>query len=923
MNRLFRVVWNPTHGLWTVASELARGRCKSGTVAPAAAVALLALAGSAVADCAPPSAGSITCTPGTAQTFVVIGGYDPVPGGTVDVRPGAVISTTDLPAISMGSDGEIRIQRNATVENNAAPGATGHYGTGANTIEFLSNTTLTIEQGARVLSNGSAHDAEAINAHGSGNLIVNHGEVRSQAGGSAIWFEASSGSNTVVNGPAGLIQYRDGTGNVLSVSGTMALDFTNQGRVVGKLGFADADDALHIHTGSSITGAIDGGGGHNVLTLDGTGTDRFGQALSNFQTLVKRDAGTWTFDNPLQAGGITRTRVEGGTLVLGTDASDYTGSMTVDAAGTLQTRAEFAPLAITDNGLVRFAQPADATYSGLLSGSGGLEKTGAGRLVLARGQAYGGATTVAAGTLKAGAAEVFSAASAHTVMAGATLDTGGFDQRVAALRNAGTVRLLSGRAGATLTVTGAYVGQGGVIDLGTVLGGSGSSSDRLVLSGPGASASGRTTLRITNLGGLGALTTGNGIEVVAARDGATTTAQSTRDAFALANGHVDAGAYEYRLHAADAQGAGESWYLRSTVPAFQPQAAPEAPATPDGPASPVESEGLKTVKLPPVVALQLPSYRAEVPMFAALPAQQRQADLAMLGNLHRRIGDEDAPVAGHDAARRAWTRAVYGDLNIRQDGIADAASHGHVSGLQAGTDLLASGAWRAGLYVGFLDGGADVSGNARGTVGRVGRTDLRSRYLGAYATWMNGSGLYADAVIQGGSHRYTLRPDGNLSASGRGDSFTASIETGRSFAVSERWTVEPQAQLVYQRGRFDAVPVGGAVVRQDTHGGWIGRLGARIKGDFATAAGRLQPYARLNLYRANGGADVAEFIGPAGTTRVASGNGYGAAELAGGFTLALSPAVSMYGELGRVFAVGGEARVKSSAQGSVGLKLRW
>ena len=39
--------------------------------------------------------------------------------------------------------------------------------------------------------------------------------------------------------------------------------------------------------------------------------------------------------------------------------------------------------------------------------------------------------------------------------------------------------------------------------------------DRLVLDGAAASASGRTTVQNTNLGGLGALTSGNGIEVIA------------------------------------------------------------------------------------------------------------------------------------------------------------------------------------------------------------------------------------------------------------------------------------------------------------------------------------------------------------------------------------------------------------------------
>ena len=95
-------------------------------------------------------------------------------------------------------------------------------------------------------------------------------------------------------------------------------------------------------------------------------------------------------------------------------------------------------------------------------------------------------------------------------------------------------------------------------------------------SSPGVPASGRTNVQFANLGGLGALTSGNGIEVITAKNGATTTAQTTKDAFMLAGGQVNAGAYEYRLYAADANGAGETWYLRSSLPASVPQA-PAAP----------------------------------------------------------------------------------------------------------------------------------------------------------------------------------------------------------------------------------------------------------------------------------------------------------------------------------------------------------
>ena len=488
----------------------------------------------------------------------------------------------------------------------------------------------------------------------------------------------------------------------------------------------------------------------------------------------------------------------------------------------------------------------------------------------------------------------------------------------------------------TLTVNGNWVGQGGTMQLNTSLGNSGSQTDRIVINA--GAVSGNTFLQINNVGGLGALTTGNGIEVVRAGGGATTTAQTSKDGFALSGGHVDAGAYEYRLYAADALGAGENWYLRSatTVVPSTPStpSAPSAPTTPTSPTTPTTpttpTPTVDTPAAPTLPPVSVPTYRAEVPLFAALPAQLRQADLGMLGNLHRRIGDEAAAVPGvaNDAGdtgtlRRAWARAVYSDLDIRQAGVARAQSRGHVSGVQAGTDLLASGNWRVGLYVGSLDGGADVSGNARGITAKVGHNELQSRYLGGYATWMDASGLYADAVVQAGSHRYGVRPDSNPAASGKARSVTTSIEVGQSFALAEGWRIEPQAQLIHQRTRFDDMQIRGANVRQDNDGGWIGRLGVRIKGDITTAAGRLAPYARANLYRTGGGADVAEFIGPAASTRIASASGYTSAELAGGFTLAVTRATSVYGEVGRLFSTGGDARVKSSVQGSVGLKVRW
>ncbi|MBS0452286.1 MAG: autotransporter outer membrane beta-barrel domain-containing protein [Proteobacteria bacterium] len=318
------------------------------------------------------------------------------------------------------------------------------------------------------------------------------------------------------------------------------------------------------------------------------------------------------------------------------------------------------------------------------------------------------------------------------------------------------------------------------------------------------------------------------------------------------------------------------------------------------------------------MAAPAPVYQGETALFAALPAQVRQGDLAMIGNLHRRVGDQGAQ-------RNFWARAIYTDLDIRQSGGAAPASQGSASGLQVGSDFLVMGNWRFGAFVGALDGSVDVSGNANGAFGRVGYNQLRSTYVGGYATWIDAaSGWYADAVLQGGHHSYDVRPDKAASASGNASSFSASIEGGKSFALNSTWSIEPQAQLVYQGTNPGDVQLAGARVQQDASNGWIGRIGLRIKGDMPTSAGRLQPYARVNVYRADSGTDVVSFVSNGATVaQNSSGHGYTSTELAGGFTLSLTPATSLYGEVGHLFSNSGDTQVKSSVQGSLGVRVSW
>ncbi|WP_422096591.1 autotransporter-associated beta strand repeat-containing protein [Variovorax sp.] len=727
-----------------------------------------------------------------------------------------------------------------------------------------------------------------ISKEDAGRLIL--GGTNTYTGGTTVKGGVLQGSATSLQG--NIVNNAEVAFDQGKTAGTYAGTMSGTGKL-RKIGTG----TLTLSSANSYSGGtlVDAG----TLTTDTTGALGTGPASiasgatlqfggkADAGKLAIANAGTLSLQDTASAAGATVTNAAGGQVRIDlTTTGTSIGSLGGAGDVVLGTKALTTGALGTDN-----------TISGAITGTtGSLVKVGAGTLTLAGTANYAGETRVTAGTLKAGATNAFSAASSAVVASGATLDLGGFSQKMAGLTNAGTVSLLGTVPGTTLTLTGPYVGNNGVLRLGAKLDNPGI-ADRLVLDGASASASGKTTVQVTNLGGLGARTSGAGIELISAKNGATTTAQTSKDAFVLSGGRVDAGAYEYRLYAGDAGGEGENWYLRT-------EAEPGA---------------------------SLPTYRAEASLFAALPNQLRQSNLAMLSSLSQRIGDDDVRGSGgasqsvDGSNRRAWGRLISTDMDIRQGGTVSPHAEGRVSGLQAGTDLWANANWRAGIYVGQLEGDTRVSGFSSGLLnGAAGRNDLRSQYLGLYGTFTSDDGFYADTVLQAGRHRYTVQPQLSAGVTGKGNSFLASIEVGKAFALGTGgWSVEPQLQLIHQRLRLDDVAIPGALVQQDADSSWTARAGVRIKGSFATGAGTLQPYARLNVYRSSKGNDVARFVNPAAITPVGAPIGGTSTELAAGFTLAVSQRTSLYGELGKQWASGGVARVGSSVNAGVGVRVKW
>lgn len=615
-------------------------------------------------------------------------------------------------------------------------------------------------------------------------------------------------------------------------------------------------------------------------------------------------------------GGIVKS--DHGTLILGGD-NRYTGGTTV-GAGTLQIArdanlGDAAGAVALDGGTLRVSQDLQTarsinvlagggaidtmanvvTTAGTIAGAGAWTKLGSGTLLLSGANLSTGTATVAAGTLRAGAVNAFGPAASMTVAPGATLDAAGRDQTVAGLTNGGTVSLSGATPGTTLTVRGNYVGQNGVLRMAGRLGGNDSPVDRLVIDG--GTASGHTAIALTNLGGLGAHTTGDGIEVVSARNGATTTAQTSRDAFTLAGGHVDAGAFEYRLHAADANGAGENWYLRSTLP---------------------------TEATPP--AQQPTTYRPEVALYAALPGALAHSDMAMLGTLHQREGDV-VHTAGTDGASRGggvWARMLHHNLRNRQGGTVSPRSDGNAWGAQAGVDLFATSRHRLGLYGGALRWNQHVNGFASGVSDlAVGRLHGHTNYIGLYWTYKHDTGWYSDVVVQQGWHDGDADATSGTHSRVRGHSTLASMELGKSIALSGRWAIEPQAQLIVGKQHLDDITIPAARFAQDTGTHVTGRAGLRLVGLFDTAAGTVRPYARANLWHGFHGTDTMSVSGPGGSARIDSERGYTSGEVAIGGTLSINRRVSLFGQVGHTFAMAGDQRVSSGHTASVGLRAAW
>lgn len=475
--------------------------------------------------------------------------------------------------------------------------------------------------------------------------------------------------------------------------------------------------------------------------------------------------------------------------------------------------------------------------------------------------------------------------------------------QLATLNNAGAVDLAQGntRTNDTLTVQGNYVGNNGQLRLQTVLGADDSPSDKLVVSG--GTLTGSTAIAVTNLGGAGALTTQDGIEVVQAQGGAV----SDSGAFSQAQS-VSAGAFDYRLFKGGVSSNANNWYLRSTV-----VAGPVAVSSPTLPVLPAAVPGAAPIAL----------YRPEVPTWSVLTPAAAQLTLMALGTFHDRQGDQRL-LTENGAFGAGWGRVYGKDLDQTWAGTVTPRFDGSIKGFQVGNDLYSSPlsngqTQRIGFFVGHTELNGDVDGFNLGFKGRrAGRIELDGDSYGLYWTLTDPTGGYVDAVIMGTRLNGDNRSERGLKIDNRGHALTVSAEAGYPFAVTADWVLEPQVQLIHQKVSLDTQNDGVSKVEFDSDGAWTGRLGARLKGRYQVSGMPVEPYLRANLWHTFSGTDTVTFDD---TERVETQQRASTGDLGVGVIVSLAPTVSVYASAD--YSNNLDSRQQRSVAGNLGVRISW
>ena len=301
------------------------------------------------------------------------------------------------------------------------------YG-GMSAAGLAQNNSVTMTNGsAKWLLGGYSANGNVIgnSVNVSGGTLTGVSGGESNSGSATGNIVSISGGTVQSNVNGGFVASGSGkaTGNIVNISGnadlstaTVAGGISSSDAFTGNTLNKNSDAAVHIARNfASVNFGYSGNA--NIGELDSTPT---GSALSG--VTVNTNANNVSFDGVISgSGSITKagagtlilsgtntysggTTISAGTLSIGSDTNIGSGTNTIGNKGTLLLSGNGT---YTNDWTLSGAGSAIATdnnntLSGVLSGNGGLTKTGAGTLTLSGTNTYTGMTTVRSGTLTLG-----------------------------------------------------------------------------------------------------------------------------------------------------------------------------------------------------------------------------------------------------------------------------------------------------------------------------------------------------------------------------------------------------------------------------------------------------------------------------------------------------------------------------------------
>ena len=369
-------------------------------------------------------------------------------GATTIITPASI--NGQLANVVLQANNDITVT-NAIAMTNAGVGITMQAGRSIAVNANVSTTNGNIS----LTANDSAATA-ADRLAGTGNITM----------GAGTTLNAGSGNISLTIGNSVVAPFSPGgiTARALTTTaGTISLQSTTASTVSGNVAFGTGSLSLNNAGALTISGVISGAGG---LTKIGAGT------------LTLSGANTYT----------GATSVNAGTLQLGaanriadTSAVTVAGGATFNLNNFAET---IGSLAGAGNVTLGTAHPHHrrmttyTTYSGVMSGTGGLTKAGTGIFTLSGANTYTGTTAINAGTLQVAGGAAIADTSAVTLanVAGATLDLNGTSETIGSLAGGGAAggnvalgagTLTMGGNNGTTTYTGILSGTGGLTKQGT------------------------------------------------------------------------------------------------------------------------------------------------------------------------------------------------------------------------------------------------------------------------------------------------------------------------------------------------------------------------------------------------------------------------------------------------------------------------